>query len=49
MGAATFLRMNLKNINFYITSRAPSASTATGYSKVHAKEQAELIDKAFSI
>jgi 2-oxoglutarate dehydrogenase E1 component len=49
MGAATFLRMNLKNINFYITSRTPSASTATGYSKIHAKEQAELIDKAFSI
>ena len=49
MGAATFLRMNLKNINFYITSRTPSASTATGYSKVHAKEQAELVEKAFSI
>ena len=49
MGAATFLRMNLQNINFYITSRTPSASTATGYSKVHAKEQAEIIDKAFSI
>ena len=49
MGAATFLRMNLKNINFFITSRGPSASTATGYSKIHAKEQAELIDKAFSI
>ena len=49
MGAATFLRMNLKNINFFITSRTPSASTATGYSKIHAKEQAELIDKAFSI
>ena len=49
MGAATFLRMNLKNINFYITSRTPSASTATGYSKVHGREQNELIDKAFSI
>ncbi|MES2891619.1 MAG: 2-oxoglutarate dehydrogenase E1 component [Bacteroidota bacterium] len=49
MGAATFLRMNLQNINFYITSRTPSASTATGYSKIHAKEQAGIIDKAFSI
>lgn len=49
MGAATFLRMNLKDINFYIISRTPSASTATGYSKVHAKEQLEIIDKAFSI
>jgi 2-oxoglutarate dehydrogenase E1 component len=49
MGAATFLRMNLKNINLFIISRTPSASTATGYSKIHAKEQAEIIEKAFSI
>jgi 2-oxoglutarate dehydrogenase E1 component len=49
MGAATFLRMNLKNINFYIISRQPSAATATGYGKVHAKEQAQIIDTAFSI
>jgi len=49
MGAATFLRMNVKNINFYIISRQASASTATGYSKVHAKEQGQIIDTAFSI
>ncbi len=49
MGAATFLRMNLKNINFYIISRQASAATATGYSKVHAKEQAGIIDAAFSM
>ena len=49
MGAATFLRMNLKNINFFIVSRTQSASTATGFSKVHAKEQLEIIDTAFSI
>ncbi len=49
MGAATFLRMNVKNINFYIISRQASAATATGYSKVHAKEQAQIIDTAFSI
>ncbi|MFM6924865.1 MAG: 2-oxoglutarate dehydrogenase E1 component [Ferruginibacter sp.] len=49
MGAATFLRMNLKNINFYIISRQPGAATATGYGKVHAKEQAQIIDTAFSI
>jgi 2-oxoglutarate dehydrogenase E1 component len=48
MGAATYLRMNLKNINFYILGRQTSASTATGYAKIHAKEQAELIDAAFS-
>ncbi|MBS1495696.1 MAG: 2-oxoglutarate dehydrogenase E1 component [Bacteroidetes bacterium] len=49
MGAASFLRMNLLSINFHIISRQPSASTATGYAKVHAKEQAEIIEKAFSI
>ena len=49
MGAATFLRMNVQNINFYIISRSASASTATGYSKIHAKEQLAIIDKAFSI
>ncbi len=49
MGAATFLRMNLKNINFYIISRQPGAATATGYSKVHLKEQTQIIDTAFSI
>ena len=49
MGAATFLRMNVKNINFYIISRKPSASTATGYTKVHLQEQAQIIDTAFTI
>ena len=49
MGAATFLRMNVKNINFYIISRQASASTATGYAKVHAQEQSEIVDTAFSI
>jgi len=49
MGAASFLRMNLKNINFHIISRAASAATATGYAKIHAKEQAAIIDKAFTV
>jgi 2-oxoglutarate dehydrogenase E1 component len=49
MGAAAFLRMNLKNINFYIVSRSASASTATGYNKIHLKEQEELIKTAFDI
>ena len=49
MGAASFLRMNLNNINLYVISRQASASTATGYAKVHAKEQGEIIDMAFSI
>jgi 2-oxoglutarate dehydrogenase E1 component len=49
MGAASFLRMNLKSINFYIVSRQASAATATGYAKIHAKEQAEIVNTAFSI
>ena len=49
MGAASFLQMNLKNINYGFISRQPSASTATGYAKVHAQEQAEIIETAFSI
>jgi 2-oxoglutarate dehydrogenase E1 component len=50
MGAATFLKMNMpKSINFHICARAASAATATGYAKIHARQQAELIEKAFSI
>ncbi|HUR65762.1 MAG TPA: 2-oxoglutarate dehydrogenase E1 component [Chitinophagaceae bacterium] len=49
MGAASFLQMNLKSINFGIISRQASASTATGYHKVHVQEQGEIIETAFSI
>ena len=49
MGAASFLRMNIKNINLHIISRMPSAATATGYAKTHAKEQAEILETAFTI
>ena len=49
MGAAAFLQMNLKGINYGVISRQPSAATATGYAKVHAQEQAEIINTAFSI
>ncbi|MFL9482953.1 2-oxoglutarate dehydrogenase E1 component [Chitinophagaceae bacterium LWZ2-11] len=49
MGAAGFLQMNLKSINFGVISRNASASTATGYGKVHKQEQEGLIDTAFSI
>jgi 2-oxoglutarate dehydrogenase E1 component len=49
MGAAGFLQANLKAINFGVISRHASAATATGYAKVHAQEQAEIIDTAFSI
>jgi 2-oxoglutarate dehydrogenase E1 component len=36
-------------MNFGIISRQPSASTASGYSKVHGQEQGEIVDTAFSI
>ena len=49
MGAASYLKMNLENINFHVISRKASASTASGYSKIHAKEQQDIIDAAFSI
>ncbi len=49
MGAASFLRMNLTTINYGIIGRQPSASTATGYNKIHMVEQAEIVETAFSI
>ncbi|TAG11085.1 MAG: 2-oxoglutarate dehydrogenase E1 component [Sphingobacteriia bacterium] len=49
MGAAGFLQMNLKAINFGVISRNASAATATGYAKVHAQEQTEIIETAFNI
>ncbi len=49
MGAASFLNMNLKSINFGVISRQPSASTATGFNKIHQQEQAEIVETAFSI
>src|SRR5215210_7004222 len=49
MGAAGFLQMTLKGINYGVISRQPSAATATGYSKVHAQEQAENINTALTI
>lgn len=49
MGAASFLQMNLKSVNYGIISRQPGAATASGYSKVHAQEQNEIVETAFSI
>jgi 2-oxoglutarate dehydrogenase E1 component len=49
MGAASYLQMNLKSINYGVISRQPSASTATGYNKIHQQEQSEIIETAFSI
>ena len=49
MGAAGFLQMNLKSLNYGVISRQPSASTASEYIKVHQQEQSENIETAFTI
>ena len=48
MGAASFLKMNLDVFEFRLIGRSASAATATGFSKIHAKEQEEIINKAFA-
>ena len=48
MGAASFLKMNLDVLEFRMIGRSASAATATGFSKIHAKEQEEIINKAFA-
>ncbi|NBO58727.1 MAG: 2-oxoglutarate dehydrogenase E1 component [Chitinophagia bacterium] len=48
MGAASFMRMNFDLAPISIVSRSASAATATGYSKVHAAEQEEIMKKAFT-
>ena len=49
MGALSFLQMNLENFDMKYVSRPASASTATGFAKKHAIEQAELVNKAFEL
>ena len=48
MGAYGFLKMNwkLKDKELYGITRKASAAAATGYSKLHAKEQEEIVRKA---
>ncbi len=49
MGAWTYLlRMNT-GISMDVIARRSSASPSTGFSKIHAKEQAEIIEKAFEV
>jgi 2-oxoglutarate dehydrogenase E1 component len=50
MGAWTFILTNYPNSNqLRLISRAQSASTATGFNKIHEKEQKQLIEQAFDI
>lgn len=48
-GALSFLKMNLMDdFPMRAISRPASAASATGFSKMHAKEQAAIIEQAFS-
>jgi len=49
MGAASFLKMNLENINIGYLTRQASAATATGFSRKHVQEQTMLVEEAFAI
>lgn len=49
MGALSFLKMNLEDFPMSYISRTASASPATGFSKLHAKEQQSLVEQAFQI
>jgi len=47
MGAWQFILSNYPNETFNLVSRPVSASPATGFKKVHDKQQAEVVKKAF--
>ncbi|WP_161889010.1 2-oxoglutarate dehydrogenase E1 component [Pontibacter russatus] len=49
MGAWTFILRLMRRQVEDVISRKASASPATGYNKVHAKEQQEIIARAFSV
>ncbi|NND06641.1 MAG: 2-oxoglutarate dehydrogenase E1 component [Saprospiraceae bacterium] len=48
MGAWQYFWAFYQNQDIQLISRKSSASTATGHKKVHADQQAELVDKAFA-
>ncbi len=48
MGAWGYL-LRVSGLNLELVARKPMASPATGYSKVHKSEQAEIVSKAFKI
>jgi 2-oxoglutarate dehydrogenase E1 component len=49
MGSWTYLLRREENYKLKLISRKASASPATGFSKVHAKEQQQIVDDAFNI
>ena len=48
MGAWSFILRCYRKINWEIVSRKNSASPATGYNKVHVKEQEDIVKRAFA-
>jgi 2-oxoglutarate dehydrogenase E1 component len=48
MGAYGYINRVFRHIEMGVISRKPSASPATGYGSAHAKEQASIIQQAFS-
>jgi 2-oxoglutarate dehydrogenase E1 component len=46
MGYWRFIMSNMRRTPIEVVSRPASASPATGYKKVHDKEQAEIMKKA---
>lgn len=48
MGAWTYLLRREENFKLKLVARKASASPATGFAKVHAKEQAQLVEEAFA-
>lgn len=48
MGYWAFMLRTYRHVSMDIISRKPAASPATGYGKMHAKEQTEILNKAFA-
>jgi 2-oxoglutarate dehydrogenase E1 component len=48
MGAWAFMLRTLRKVNLQLISRKESASPATGSSKTHAKQQKDIVDRAFA-
>lgn len=49
MGAWVYILSCYRNIDWEVVSRRASASPATGYHKMHVKQQADIIETAFTI
>jgi 2-oxoglutarate dehydrogenase E1 component len=48
MGSWSYILRHMRRTNIEVISRKESASPATGFAKVHAKEQQSILDQAFA-